>query len=67
VYCEDTAGELYADVTTTITDNTLVDSVWVKVGGIQESIADSISFLSKTKVSIVYNYNTYMMYNFVKA
>jgi fructose-1,6-bisphosphatase len=64
-YLDTMDGESYMDINTIIDTNLLVDAIWVKVGGDEEKIADSLDFLSKSKNTTASGYNKYVMYNII--
>lgn len=63
-YLNDMEGDSYIDINTILPDNMLIDAVWVKIGGLEEEIADDISdVLTKTDRKTTSGYNQYIMYN----
>jgi len=62
-YLETSDGEPYIDISTILPDNLLVDAVWVKAGGEEEQIADTLDFLEKTDRTTEGGFNTYILYN----
>lgn len=62
-WLETMQGESYIDINTILETNLLVDAIWVKIGGDEEKIADSLDFLEKTNKTTKSGYNSYVMYN----
>lgn len=63
VFVDEENGQPYADVSTRIVQNPLLDAVWVKKGDIQEVLADKIGFMVKTSVETQAGFNTYIKYD----
>lgn len=64
-YLDTLDGESYIDINTILPDNLLIDAVWVKVGGDEEKIADSLDIFKKTEKKTSSGYNKYVMYDII--
>lgn len=64
-YLDTLDGESYIDINTILPDNLLIDAIWVKVGGDEEKIADSLDIFKKTEKKTSSGYNKYVMYDII--
>ena len=66
IYIESLDGEPYIDINTILADNLLLGAVWVKQGGKEEKLADTLTkLLKKSNRSTKNGFNTYILYDII--
>jgi hypothetical protein len=65
-YANTLEGESYIDISKILSDNMLIDAVWIEKGGDEERIADKIDCLSKTDKTTKAGFKTFIIYKINK-
>lgn len=66
-YLETMKGESFVDINQILPTNMLIDAIWVKIGGIEEIIANTLDFLKITNRTTKNGYNNYVMFNIIES